>query len=172
LEDVPVKKPLHITFVCTYNVGRSPMAAAVLTHHVSLWGLADRVVVSSLGTSRLSAGYSMDKFAVQALRDRGYQQPQHHRAMWFGLNNTVDADLVVAMEHSHIEALRGRGVPDERIRLLRSFDPSSTDTEVANPGSTESFAHALTLIEAAMPGVRAWIDEHPDMRNLLVSATG
>ncbi len=74
-------------------------------------------------------------------------------------------NLFLAMDRSHEKALR-RLVPEpSRVRLLRSFDPqASGGLEVPDPyyGGPEGFDEVLAMIEAAVPGLLAWVRERLD----------
>ena len=54
-----------------------------------------------------------------------------------------------------------RGVPEDKVRLLRSFDPQADadDLGVADPyyGGPEGFAVTREQIEAAADGIIAWV---------------
>ncbi|WP_327152396.1 low molecular weight protein-tyrosine-phosphatase [Nocardia sp. NBC_01329] len=147
---------LHISFVCTGNICRSPMAEKILLGHLSRAGLADRVRVSSAGTHDWHAGAEADPRTTATLRRHGY--PTGHRATGFGTEHT-DADLVVAMTTEHDRDLAMRGIPPARRRLLRSFDPDADGIDVPDPyyGGTEEFELVRTQIEAAVPGLLDWV---------------
>ena len=51
---------LHVTFVCTGNICRSPMAEKIFAEHVRREGLGDRVRVSSAGTHGWHVGSEAD----------------------------------------------------------------------------------------------------------------
>ena len=55
------------------------------------------------------------------------------------------------------------GVDDDRIRMLRSFDPRSgahaPDVEDPYYGDHADFEETFTVIEAALPGLHDWVDE-------------
>lgn len=107
---------LHVTFVCSGNICRSPMAEKMFAHQIDERGLADRVRVSSGGTADWHSGSGADDRAIRVLRERGY--PAEHRAARVGPDH-LDADLVVALGRNHFEILKGWGVPPERLRMLR-----------------------------------------------------
>jgi protein-tyrosine phosphatase len=48
-----------------------------------------------------------------------------------------------------------------RVRLLRSFDPDADGVDVPDPyyGDREGFDEVLVMVEAAMPGLLAWVRE-------------
>jgi len=151
---------LHVTFVCSGNICRSPMAEKMFAHQIDERGLADRVRVSSGGTADWHSGSGADDRAIRVLRERGY--PAEHRAARVGPDH-LDADLVVALGRNHFEILKGWGVPPERLRMLRSFDPRlgepAPDVEDPYYGDHTDFEEVFAVIEAALPGLHAWVDD-------------
>ncbi|WP_063059840.1 low molecular weight protein-tyrosine-phosphatase [Nocardia sienata] len=147
---------LHISFVCTGNICRSPMAEKIALAHLSRAGLGARVRVSSAGTHDWHTGADADPRTTETLRRHGY--PVGHRAAGFGADH-ADADLVVAMTAEHDRDLAVRGIPLERRRLLRSFDPHADGADVPDPyyGDTAGFELVREQIEAAIPGLLAWV---------------
>lgn len=152
--------PVHVTFVCSGNICRSPMAEKMFAHQIAERGLADVVRVSSAGTGGWHAGSGADVRAVQVLRDRGY--PTAHRAAQVG-DDHLAADLVVALGRNHLRILNELGVNPERLRMLRSFDPRSgahaPDVEDPYYGDHADFVEAFDVIDATLPGLHAWVDE-------------
>ena len=150
---------MHICFVCSGNICRSPSAALVLRARLEEAGLADSVRVTSAGIGGWHAGEPIDARAAAALRARGY--PTAHRAAQVGPEH-LDADLLIAMDSTHAEDLEALTGDPERIRLLRSYDPASPlgDLDVPDPyyGGPEGFEEMLDLIEAAMPGLLAAVE--------------
>ncbi|MFI1919463.1 low molecular weight protein-tyrosine-phosphatase [Nocardia sp. NPDC020380] len=149
---------LHVTFVCTGNICRSPMAEKIFAAHLERAGLADRVRVSSAGTGGWHVGDEADPRTTRELRTHGY--PVGHRAAVVG-DDHLDADLVVALDTGHERELAHLGVPRERLRLLRSFDPDADGRSVPDPyyGDQSDFALVREQTEAAMPGLLAWVRE-------------
>ncbi|ANZ42595.1 protein tyrosine phosphatase [Lentzea guizhouensis] len=148
---------MKVAFVCTGNICRSPVAALVFREHVSREGLSSHVEVSSAGTGGWHVGDPADPRALKSLADNGY--PTDHVAAQVGPEH-LDADLLVALDSGHARALR-RMVDPERVRLLRSFDPDADGTDVPDPyyGDREGFDEVLAMVEAAMPGLLAWVRE-------------
>lgn len=152
--------PLHITFVCSGNICRSPMAEKMFAHQIAARGLADVVRVSSAGTGGWHAGAGADGRAVRVLADRGY--PTAHRAAQVG-DYHLSADMVVALGRNHLRILTERGVHAHRLRMLRSFDPRSgahaLDVEDPYYGTHADFCDTFDVIDAALPGLHSWVDE-------------
>jgi len=151
---------LHITFVCSGNICRSPMAEKMFAHQIAQRSLAATVRVSSAGTGGWHAGAGADERAVRVLRERGY--PTSHRAAQVGPQH-LSADLVVALGRNHLRMLSELGVEPHRLRMLRSFDPRSgahvPDVEDPYYGTPGDFADTFDVIAAALPGLHEWVDE-------------
>src|SRR5918998_3386497 len=117
-----VSEPLHVTFICSGNICRSPMAEKMFAHQLAKRGLSGAVRVTSAGTGGWHAGDAADHRASHVLREHGY--PTAHCAAQIG-DDHLSADLVVALGRNHQRMLQEMGVPSDRIRMLRSFDPRS-----------------------------------------------
>lgn len=155
-----MSEPLHVTFICSGNICRSPMAEKMFAHQISERGLADVVRVSSAGTGHWHEGEPADRRANEVLRGHGY--PTAHRAAQMN-GDHLSADLVVALSRNHLRMLQHEGVPAERLRLLRSFDPRSgahvDDVEDPYYGTQDDFEDVFTVIDAALPGLHGWVDD-------------
>ncbi|WP_280336101.1 low molecular weight protein-tyrosine-phosphatase [Nocardia wallacei] len=149
---------LHVTFVCTGNICRSPMAEKIFAAHLERAGLADRVRVSSAGTTAWHVGSDADPRTTALLRRHGY--PIGHIAAMIDADHLA-ADLVVALATSHERELARLGVPSARRRLLRGFDPLADDPDVPDPyyGDDAEFEVVREQIEAAVPAMLDWVRE-------------
>jgi protein-tyrosine phosphatase len=156
----PDRPRLHITFVCTGNICRSPMAEKMFAHQIGQRGLRDVVRVTSAGTAGWHVGKRADERANRVLRAHGY--PTDHCAAQVDVDH-LTADLVVALARNHVGWLRQSGVDAGRIRMLRSFDPRSgayaRDVDDPYYGDDDEFEAVLDAIEAALPGLHKWVDE-------------
>jgi protein-tyrosine phosphatase len=155
---------MHICFVCSGNICRSPMAEIVFREHLRWEGLEGRVKVTSAGTGGWHIGQGADYRAAAVLAEHGY--PYRHSAAQVNTDH-LKADLLVALDGGHERALqrlvaRAGGDPS-RIRMLRSFDPkASGDLDVPDPyyGGDGGFTRVLRMIEDGMPGLVAWVKEN------------
>jgi protein-tyrosine phosphatase len=150
--------PYRICLVCLGNVCRSPIAAVVLTQRVEQAGLP--VQVDSAGTGDWHIGEHADHRARAALARAGYDG-EEHRARQFDRSWFDDRDLVLALDGANLADLQ-RLAPDEpardRVRLLRSFDPTaSADLAVPDPywGDDADFDDVLAVVERAVDGLVA-----------------
>jgi protein-tyrosine phosphatase len=148
---------LHIVFVCSGNICRSPMAELVFRAKAEEAGL-DRVVqVSSAGTGGWHVGESADKRARAKLKEHGY--PAGHVATEVDQGHLA-ADLLLAADESHLSFLRRKVSDPSKVRLLREFDPSAPEgAEVPDPyyGEDDGFEDVLGMIERAVPALLDWV---------------
>lgn len=156
---------MHLCFVCSGNICRSPSAALVVAEHLRREGLEDRVRVTSAGIGPWHAGDPIDPRAGEVLERHGY--PVDHVAAQVGAEH-LDADLFLAMDRGHEKALRKLVDDPSRVRMLRSFDPAATGgpdrLDVPDPyyGGPDGFEEVLDMIEASTPGLLAWVRERLD----------
>jgi protein-tyrosine phosphatase len=162
-----VSEPLHVTFVCSGNICRSPMAEKMFAHQISERGLGGDVRVTSAGTGGWHVGECADNRANRVLREHGY--PTAHCAAQLG-DDHLSADLVVALGRNHARMLLEMGVAAGRIRMLRSFDPRSSahalDVEDPYYGTHDDFEDVFTVIDRSLPGLHDWVDEQLALRGI------
>ena len=150
---------LHVTFVCTGNICRSPIAEKVFATELRRAGLADGVLVTSAGTGGWHVGCPADDRAAAVLRAEGY--PTEHWARQIDAE-LLSADLIVALDNTHRRAVQAKVPEPERVRLLRSFDPAAPEgADVPDPyyGGDDGFAEVMDMIKAAVPGMLEWVRE-------------
>jgi protein-tyrosine phosphatase len=153
----------RVSFVCTGNICRSPMAEVITRTLAERTELADgsdlgsHVDVRSAGTGPWHEGEPMHPLASDALVVAGY--PRHpHVAHQFSMAEAGQIDFVVALDRRHQQTLRGLGVDPDRLALLRSFDPASgVGGDVPDPyyGDEAVFDQCLRMIEASCLGLVA-----------------
>ncbi|MGW0332404.1 low molecular weight protein-tyrosine-phosphatase [Streptomyces sp. NPDC003011] len=168
----------RVCFVCTGNICRSPMAESVFRARVQESGLGALVEVDSAGTDGWHEGDGADPRTVTVLRNNGYDSAhiaRQFQASWFSR-----LDLVVALDTSHLKALR-RLAPTaqdaDKVRLLRSYarplpghhpsasevptDAAGAGLDVPDPyyGGMDGFEKCLEMVEAASEGLLASVRE-------------
>lgn len=139
----------------------------MFAHQIGERGLADAVRVTSAGTGAWHVGDAADHRAGAVLREHGY--PSAHRAEQIGADH-LSADLIVALGRNHLRILHEMGVPPERLRMLRSFDPRSAahalDVEDPYYGTRDDFQDVFDVISSALPGLHEWVDEQLTARGI------
>ncbi|MEU0003974.1 low molecular weight protein-tyrosine-phosphatase [Streptomyces sp. NPDC006314] len=175
----------RVCFVCTGNICRSPMAESVFRARVAEAGLEGLVEVDSAGTGGWHEGEAADPRAVSALEEHGYDT--EHVARQFQPSWFARLDLVIALDHGHLETLRRLAPTAEdarKIHLLRSYvrpspgpHPSTStspvpsestgdDLDVPDPyyGGRDGFEECLEMVEAASTGLLAAVRQQLEGR--------
>lgn len=152
------ERPVRLLFVCLGNICRSPTAEGVMRHVVAEAGMEGEIELDSAGTGSWHIGSAPDERATAAARERGVSLGGAARQVRPG--DLDDFDLILAMDRSNLRDLRAlaNGEADEKIRLLREFDPASAgdgDLDVPDPyyGATGGFEEVFDLVEAACRGL-------------------
>ena len=93
----------QILIVCTANICRSPVVAALLKQRLDEKGYSDWQVDSAGTWAVLSRGAA--NFSIQLMAEQGIDISHHHAKM---INEAMIAqsDLVLCMELGHVEALQ------------------------------------------------------------------
>ena len=126
--DTVPRVPTRVLMVCTANVCRSPMAAAILQHHLDAQGV--EAVVSSAGTIGPN-GLPVDREAVAAL-DRWGIDLRGHQPRQFSKDIAAEegADLIVTMEREHLRQV----VALDRRTWVRTYTLKELTRRIANAG--------------------------------------
>ena len=159
--------PYRILTVCHGNICRSPMAEFLLREALEDAGLDGRVEVDSAGVSDEEAGHPADPRTVEELRRRGHADHgwSEHVARQVEPEWVGERDLVLAATRGHRRRLR-RLAPgfEDRIRLIREFDPDAVRTgelDMDDPwfGGQDGFEQTYDEVVAAIPGIIAHVTE-------------
>ena len=132
--------------VCTGNICRSPLAMALMRHHLEQRGCTDVEVVSAGVSAVVEAPPSPP--AVRVLRDRGVDLTDH-RARRLTVGELERADLVVVMAQEHVDAIRALA-PEVLPKVARLKDLAKRSVTPA-PGTGR--AQRLQALLAATPSV-------------------
>ena len=137
-----------ILFVCTGNICRSPTAEGVLRHLAKDAGV--EVHVESAGIGDWHIGQAPDQRAQHHAKTRGYDLSAQ-RARQVRKRDFEEFDLIVAMDHGHLEILRDHCPPQHRGKLRMLVNGH----DVPDPyyGGPEGFEQVLDMVEAACLGL-------------------
>ncbi len=114
--------------VCTANVCRSPMAAAILQHHLDAQGID--AVVTSAGTMGPN-GLPVDPEAVAAVSKWGIDLRAHQpRLFTKDVGAQEGADLIITMERQHLRHV----VALDRRTWVRTYTLKELIRRIANAG--------------------------------------
>jgi protein-tyrosine phosphatase len=123
--------PVNVLIVCTANIARSPLAAAVLEAHAQVRGLEDHVVITSAGV-RAREGDPAAAPSVAIARRWGLDLDDH-RSRPVTDELVEHSDLVVTMSERQRDDLGGKIARlSERCFTLRELDRLLADVEVAD----------------------------------------
>lgn len=145
---------MKILTVCLGNICRSPAAAAAIRRAAEEAGID--VEVDSAGTGSWHIG-----------------QPPHHESMAAGARVGLDVtgrarkfipsdfdryDMILVMDQSNLDdvaAMAPNKASMAKVRLFRTFDPDTEETEVPDPwgGPTEGYDEMVEMVVAAAEGL-------------------
>lgn len=133
--------------VCLGNICRSPTAEAALREAAAETGV--ELTVDSAGTGDWHVGHPPDERMTAAAAEVGLVLDGAARQVTAA--DLRDFDLVLAMDRQNLRALRDMApddLPDDRIRLFRSFDPEGSEEDVPDPyyGGQEGFENVVAMV--------------------------
>jgi protein-tyrosine phosphatase len=148
---------VEVCFVCLGNICRSPLAQGVFEALVKEEGLQDRIITSSAGVGHWHVGNPPDPRMQQTAHEHGIQL--NSRARQFRASDFKQMDLILAMDHSNLSALKQMSTEPElqdKLFLFRSFDPQhNNDLEVPDPyyGGDKGFETVYQIVDRTCPKV-------------------
>ena len=147
---------IKILFVCTGNVCRSPMAAAIFAKKAKEAGFEDVMLSDSAGTSDAHKGEPCDARAVLTCRRRDVQLAGH-RARQIEASDFEKFDLILAMDWEVLTELQQRAPAAMRhkIQLLMRYANDIDEAIVPDPyyGLNEGFTRVYEYCSDACEGI-------------------
>lgn len=159
-----VSHSVNVLFVCLGNICRSPTAEAVFRHYVDSAGLAEQVVVDSVGTAGYHIGAPSDSRAIEAAQRRGYDMSAI-RARQVAIEDFEQFDYILAMDKANLQSLLAQ-CPEQhahKLALFLSHGDTPQTNEVPDPyyGDGAGFETVLNLVESASQGLLQHIIDNP-----------
>ncbi len=121
------------------------------------------IMVSSAGTDALH-GNQATAFAIQAMKQVGIDISDH-RARRLNRPMVAEADLILAMEQTHLKIIRGmQFFGAGKTHLLSRFDDSRKPYDIQDPigGGLDLYTESAKLIRNCLDGIYSYIEEHID----------
>jgi protein-tyrosine phosphatase len=136
------ERPRTVLFVCTANICRSPMAAALFNALAQERGLPYRA--ESAGVAALEnagmAPYAREALAEIGIRDEG------HRARRVSRELLERADLVLVMGPRHLREIERSFGPSGKVHTLRGYAADGADgEEIPDPYGLTAHAYRASL---------------------------
>ena len=147
-----------VLFVCLGNICRSPLADGIFTHLVEQRGLSDQFHIDSCGTGAWHVGNPPDPRSILVAAKYNIDLTTL-RARQFDADTDPDAfDWIIPMDASNQRELIKQGTPKDKVRLMRSFDPTlSGNHDVPDPyyGGDDGFEKVYEMLMRACEGMLA-----------------
>ena len=147
----------RILVICTANICRSPVAAALLRDRLRQRGLTGWTVGSAGTWAMVSRPAS--RYSVEVMGRHGYNITDH-RATMVEESHLRDADLALTMEDGHAEALRAE-FPAQAHKVFMLTEMIGRNYNIPDPygGPTEEYQRMYeTLVEVIDAGLERIID--------------
>jgi protein-tyrosine phosphatase len=145
-------EPIHVLFVCTGNICRSPMAEGVFRHLIGQAGLADRIVADSAGTGPWHAGEPPHHGTRRVLLERGIDY--QHVARQVRGDDFERFEYIIALDRGHLSELRALARrAGAELALLMDYAPATRTRDVPDPYYDGRFAEVYVLIEQGCRGL-------------------
>jgi protein-tyrosine phosphatase len=139
----------RILVVCTANVCRSPMIAALLSNRFVRAGLGDRVHIASSGIYAL-VGEPADPAGVRLLAERGIDL-SGHRATALDEEELRLADLILVSEEAHRQAIFYRSPQAlHKVWLLTELNRGDGDLPDPYGEGEQAYVRVLAQIDAVL----------------------
>ncbi len=158
----------NILVICTANICRSPVAAALLRDRLRRRGLSDWRVESAGTWAVVARGAS--RYSVDLMGRYGHDITGH-RSRMVTEEHLRQSDLVLTMEIGHAEALRAE-FPQEAHKVFMIAEMIGHTYSIADPygGPLEEYermAASLTeVIDGGLERIVALAQQNADRRNV------
>ncbi len=133
------------------NICRSPLAEALLRHHLEKRGVASFFEVASAGTGAWHVGRPADARTREESARRGLSLDAH-RGRQLDADDLAHYDHIFAMDRDNLLDTLALDPADrygDKVRLLRELDATPDDYAVPDPyyGGEDGFARVHDIID-------------------------
>ncbi|MCF7821639.1 MAG: low molecular weight phosphotyrosine protein phosphatase [Mariprofundaceae bacterium] len=139
---------ISVLFVCLGNICRSPLAEVVVRDRATMRGLGNLFTFASAGTGSWHIGKGADQRSAETARKYGLDL-SHHAARQITAGTVDHWQWFVAMDHDNRTDLISMGVPEDRLLLMRQFEPGLENApDVPDPyyGGDDGFEDAYRML--------------------------
>jgi len=137
-----------VLFVCLGNICRSPLAEVVVRDRASRRGLDGLYMFESAGTGSWHIGNGADQRSAETAKKYGLDLSRHS-AQQITASKVGQWDWFVAMDEDNRANLKRMGVPEDRLLLMRQFEPGfEVAPDVPDPyyGGPDGFEDAYRML--------------------------
>jgi len=144
---------IRILFVCLGNICRSPLAEAIFKDKVRRKNLERFVEADSCGTANYHVGDTPDDRTIRNALKNGVAI--QHLGRQLAADDLDHFDFILAMDksnHQNIHRLPNASRHQQKIVLMRSFDPQGMGKDVPDPfyGTEGDFQEVFDILDRSM----------------------
>lgn len=137
---------IHILFVCTGNICRSPTAEGVFRHLVREAGLEDSFHIEGAGTEGYHEGQPPDPRTIQKALEKGVDLSRQRARQLRGTDYSR-FDYIYAMDRGHHRIIKSRA-PENARAVLALFRADGHDVPDPYYGEEEDFEDVYSIVHA------------------------
>jgi len=154
--------PVRVLFVCLGNICRSPLAEVVVRERAHKRGMDEAFRFESAGTGSWHIGKGADHRSAQTAKQYGLDLGSHC-AQQITRSKVGQWDWFVAMDGYNHGDLLDMGVPENRLLLMRQFEPGhDLIPDVPDPyyGGPDGFDKAYHMLCENADRLLDYLEQH------------
>tara|TARA_R110000737_G_scaffold2923_9_gene9223 strand:+ start:176822 stop:177295 length:474 start_codon:yes stop_codon:yes gene_type:complete len=150
-----------VLFVCLGNICRSPLAHGILQHLVDQADLTTHYHIDSCGTANYHTGNPPDPRSIQTAALHNIDITMQRARQFDPSTDIKRFDHIIPMDAANHRDLSKLKVPDTKLKLMRSYDPTLTKPQdVPDPyyGGDDGFEKVYQMLTRACQGFLDQLD--------------